>query len=186
MILSSRLSIDKSNSFFIKKKHKNVIIKNIYRKMELTSDSHFYNIPVNTSFSSVHIPTNVYDMSPPVVNDIKKTEILDNIFRQNYESDPALSWQYFGSVTGMLRQYPAMEWKTNPTLEISADKAEDEDKNEEKDKNEDEEEDEKEEADIYDCRVRSWFIEAATCSKDMVILMDTSGSMTGMGKTIGK
>ncbi|PBC33968.1 Voltage-dependent calcium channel subunit alpha-2/delta-3 [Apis cerana cerana] len=161
--------------------------KNIdaYRKMELTSDSHFYNIPVNTSFSSVHIPTNVYDMSPPVVNDIKKTEILDNIFRQNYESDPALSWQYFGSVTGMLRQYPAMEWKTNPTLEISADKAEDEDKNEDKDKNEDEEEDEKEEADIYDCRVRSWFIEAATCSKDMVILMDTSGSMTGMGKTIG-
>lgn len=186
MILSSRLSIDKSNSFFIKKKHKNVIIKNIYRKMELTSDSHFYNIPVNTSFSSVHIPTNVYDMSSPVVNDIKKTEILDNIFRQNYESDPALSWQYFGSVTGMLRQYPAMEWKTNPTLEISADKAEDEDKNEDKDKNEDEEEDEKEEADIYDCRVRSWFIEAATCSKDMVILMDTSGSMTGMGKTIGK
>lgn len=159
--------------------------------MKLTPDSHFYNIPVNTSFSSVHIPTNVYDMSPSVVNDIKKTEILDNIFRQNYESDPALSWQYFGSVTGMLRQYPAMEWKTNPTLEISAEDEEEnknktEDEKKSKDEDEEEEEKDKEEADIYDCRVRSWFIEAATCSKDMVILMDTSGSMTGMGKTIGK
>lgn len=146
--------------------------------MELTPDSHFYNIPVNTSFSSVHIPTNVYDMSPAVAEDIEKTEILDNIFRQNYESDPALSWQYFGSVTGMLRQYPAMQWKTVPTENI-------EDKGE-TDEEEEMEEEGEEGTDIYDCRVRSWFIEAATCSKDMVILMDTSGSMTGMGKTIGE
>lgn len=149
--------------------------------MELTPDSHFYNIPVNTSFSSVHIPTNVYDLSPAVAEDIKKTEILDYIFRQNYESDPALSWQYFGSVTGMLRQYPAMQWRTDPT-ENNEDA---EEKKEEKKKDDDDGEGE-EGADIYDCRVRSWFIEAATCSKDMVILMDTSGSMTGMGKTIGR
>ncbi|KAK9295755.1 hypothetical protein QLX08_009981 [Tetragonisca angustula] len=142
-----------------------------YREIELTADSHFYNIPVNTSFSSVHIPTNVYDMSPAVAEDIKKTENLDDTFRQNYESDPALSWQYFGSVTGMLRQYPAMQWRTDPTQN-----------NEEIGQKEEGEE----EADIYDCRVRSWFIEAATCSKDMVILMDTSGSMTGMGKTIAR
>lgn len=130
--------------------------------MELTSDSHFYNIPVNTSYSSVHIPTNVFDLKRDVVEDILKTEPLDDMFRKNYESDPALSWQYFGSVTGMLRQYPAMQWRT---LE-----------NEQK----------KPIADLYDCRVRSWFIEASTCSKDMVILMDVSGSMTGMGKTIGR
>ncbi|CAL7949540.1 unnamed protein product [Xylocopa violacea] len=152
----------------------NNMVKNnsSYREIELTPDSHFYNIPVNTEFSSVHVPTNVYDLSPAVAEDIKKTEALDIIFRQNYESDPALSWQYFGSVTGMLRQYPAMQWRTDPT---------------EKDDEEEEKEDEDDEpADIYDCRVRSWFIEAATCSKDMVILMDTSGSMTGMGKTIAR
>lgn len=131
--------------------------------MELIPDSHFYNIPVNTSYSSVHIPTNVYDLSRDVVEDIMKTEELDDVFRQNYESDPALSWQYFGSVTGMLRQYPAMQWKTP-------------DRNEK---------DDNPPADLYDCRVRSWFIETATCSKDMVILIDNSGSMTGMGKTIG-
>lgn len=133
-----------------------------FRKMELTADSHFYNIPVNTSFSSVHIPTNVFDHAAKVMEDIMRSEPLDDIFRQNYESDPALSWQYFGSVTGMLRQYPAMEWRTSTIYN-----------------------DENEPADLYDCRLRSWFIEAATCSKDMVILMDTSGSMTGMGKTIG-
>ncbi|KAK2575608.1 hypothetical protein KPH14_011312 [Odynerus spinipes] len=136
--------------------------KKVYRQMELSPDSHFYNIPVNTNHSSVHIPTNVYDLSRAVVEDIKKTETLDETFRQNYESDPALSWQYFGSVTGMLRQYPSMQWRT------------------------DDPETDDEGVDLYDCRVRSWFIEAATCSKDMVILMDTSGSMTGMGLTIAR
>ncbi|XP_076233881.1 ca[2+] channel Muscle-specific alpha2/delta subunit isoform X2 [Calliopsis andreniformis] len=181
---------------------------NVYRKIKLTPDSHFYNIPVNTSFSSVHIPTNVYDMTPAVVEDIKKTEILDKVFRQNYESDPALSWQYFGSVTGMLRQYPAMQWRTDVTennmvgedeekkpeeskvdeeTENSANATDiEEAKNSKEEKDIEQDEEEEKPADIYDCRVRSWFIEAATCSKDMVILMDTSGSMTGMGKTIAR
>ncbi|XP_012275945.1 voltage-dependent calcium channel subunit alpha-2/delta-3 [Orussus abietinus] len=131
----------------------------MYRNISLNRDSHFYNIPVNTNFSSVHVPTIVYDKSPTVAEAIAWSETLDDIFRQNYRTDPALSWQYFGSTTGILRQYPAMQWKTG----VSGD-----------------------EVDLYDCRIRSWYIEAATCSKYVVILVDNSGSMTGIGKTIAR
>ncbi|KAG5312428.1 CA2D3 protein, partial [Acromyrmex insinuator] len=168
----------------------------VFRDMELISDSHFYNIPVNTTYSSVHIPINVYDLTQDVAEDIARTEPLDDIFRQNYESDPALSWQYFGTVTGVLRQYPAMQWRTN--LKDTND--DDDNDNTTKDNNnnnvsnnediddvnDNDDDDDDSPADEYDCRLRNWFIEATTCSKDMVILMDVSGSMKGFGKTIAK
>lgn len=34
---------------------------NTYNPFWLYQDTHFYNIHVNTSISSVHVPTNVYD-----------------------------------------------------------------------------------------------------------------------------
>lgn len=37
---------------------------------------------------------------------IQWSEALDNVFVQNYNSDPALSWQYFGSPSGIMRHYP--------------------------------------------------------------------------------
>lgn len=41
-----------------------------------------------------------------VQNAIKWSEHLDPLFVNNYEMDPSLSWQYFGSSTGFLRRYP--------------------------------------------------------------------------------
>lgn len=35
----------------------------LYKNMTLDQDTHFYNISVNTTHSSVHVPTNVYDQS---------------------------------------------------------------------------------------------------------------------------
>lgn len=35
--------------------------KQMYRKMTLNNDTHFYNLMVNTNYSSVHVPINIYD-----------------------------------------------------------------------------------------------------------------------------
>ena len=71
----------------------------------------FSDTPVDTSMSVVHVPTNVYDGDPKVANDIKWSKGLDNAFKNNYIEDPEISWQYFGSTNGFLRQYPAEAWE---------------------------------------------------------------------------
>ncbi|EAT48840.1 AAEL000121-PA, partial [Aedes aegypti] len=125
------------------------------KEIVLTKKKHFFNEAVNTSVSSVHVPTNVYDRATEVIKAIKWSEALDSIFYNNYIGDPTLTWQYFGSSTGFLRQFPATKWVEDPV-------------------------------DLYDCRLRSWYIEAANSPKDVIILVDSSGSMTGQRKDIAK
>ena len=48
-----------------------------------------------------------------VVNAIDWSKGLDHVFIDNYNRDPSLSWQYFGSSTGFMRQYPAIKWMTS-------------------------------------------------------------------------
>lgn len=120
----------------------------------LKNDTHFGG-NVNLSMSAVHVPTNVYDGAPDVIRAIWWSEMLDKTFIDNYQNDPALSWQYFGSSTGFMRQFPATRWQMEPV-------------------------------DLFDCRTRSWYIEAAASPKDMLILVDTSGSMMGMRKEIAR
>ncbi|XP_039148659.1 voltage-dependent calcium channel subunit alpha-2/delta-3 isoform X7 [Drosophila simulans] len=116
----------------------------------------FHNTPVNFSVSSVHVPVNVFDRAPDVIKAIQWSENLDQIFRDNYKNDPTLSWQFFGSSTGFMRQFPASKWRKDVPV------------------------------DLYDCRLRSWYMEAATSPKDIVILMDGSGSMLGQRLDIAK
>ena len=40
--------------------------------------------------------------------------------------------------------------------------------------------------DLFDCRLRPWYLQAAASAKDVFILVDTSGSMTGVRKEIAK
>ena len=63
----------------------------------------------------------------------------------------------FFLLLGFMRQYPAMKWMTSET-----------------------------DPDLYDARMRDWYIKAAASPKEIVILLDTSGSMTGLRKEIAK
>jgi len=127
------------------------------RELALVRSRIFGNAEVNTSVSAVHVPTNVYDGIPAVMNGILWSDQLDRIFESNHNSDPSLSWQFFGSSTGFMRQYPASKWANGEM-----------------------------EPDLFDCRLRPWYLQAAASPKDLFILVDTSGSMTGVRKEIAK
>ncbi|XP_065211727.1 voltage-dependent calcium channel subunit alpha-2/delta-3-like [Planococcus citri] len=125
-----------------------------FESMNLSVDPHFNYVLVNTDYSSVHVPTNIYDRWDRVIEPIVWSEKLDETFKENYDKDTSLMWQYFASTSGFLRHFPAYRWAMEP--------------------------------DKYDCRKRIWYVQAATCSKEVIILIDNSGTMYGMRNTIAQ
>ncbi|XP_031239916.1 voltage-dependent calcium channel subunit alpha-2/delta-4 [Mastomys coucha] len=123
----------------------------------LESDAHFSNLRVNVSMSSVQLPTNVYNKDPDILNGVYMSEALNPVFVENFQRDPTLTWQYFGSSTGFFRIYPGIKWTPDENGVIT-----------------------------FDCRNRGWYIQAATSPKDIVILVDMSGSMKGLRMAIAK
>ncbi|EPQ07577.1 Voltage-dependent calcium channel subunit alpha-2/delta-4 [Myotis brandtii] len=182
----------------------------------LEPNAHFSNLRVNTSLSSVQLPTNVYNKDPDILNGVYMSEALNPVFVENFQRDPTLTWQYFGSSTGFFRIYPGEDMggiaqilsasslgirpqgsMAGPSLGIMAF------------------------LDVstqlglwssltepvnkpafvspgikwtpdengvitFDCRNRGWYIQAATSPKDVVIVVDTSGSMKGLRMAIAK
>ncbi|XP_010132758.1 PREDICTED: voltage-dependent calcium channel subunit alpha-2/delta-3-like, partial [Buceros rhinoceros silvestris] len=123
----------------------------------LVPNDHFNNLPVNISLSDVQVPTNMYNKDPAIVNGVYWSESLNKVFVDNFDRDPSLIWQYFGSAKGFFRQYPGIKWEPDENGVIA-----------------------------FDCRNRKWYIQAATSPKDVVILVDVSGSMKGLRLTIAK
>ncbi|KAK1901962.1 Voltage-dependent calcium channel subunit alpha-2/delta-3 [Dissostichus eleginoides] len=123
----------------------------------LESNDHFNNLSVNLSLSVVQVPTNMYNKDPYIVNGVYWSEALNKVFVDNFERDPTLIWQYFGSAKGFFRQYPGVKWHPDEHGVIG-----------------------------FDCRNRKWYIQAATSPKDVVILIDVSGSMKGLRLTIAR
>ncbi|XP_056432369.1 voltage-dependent calcium channel subunit alpha-2/delta-3-like [Gadus chalcogrammus] len=123
----------------------------------LQSNDHFNNLPVNLSLSVVQVPTNMYNKDSAIVNGVYWSEALNKVFVDNFEKDPSLIWQYFGSAKGFFRQYPGIKWKPDEHGVIA-----------------------------FDCRNRKWYIQAATSPKNVVILVDVSGSMKGLRLTIAR
>uniref|UniRef100_A0A6P7F144 Voltage-dependent calcium channel subunit alpha-2/delta-3 isoform X2 n=1 Tax=Diabrotica virgifera virgifera TaxID=50390 RepID=A0A6P7F144_DIAVI len=130
------------------------------REMILTPNAHFDHLPVNTTLSSILMPNNVGESDTDVMNAIQWSENLDPLFINNYEGDPTLSWQFFGSSTGFLRRYPGIAWPPDDTISTVWQRP-------------------RSDRNVYDFRSSAWYVNAATSPKDLVILIDNSGSMTG-------
>ncbi|XP_054472944.1 voltage-dependent calcium channel subunit alpha-2/delta-2a [Anoplopoma fimbria] len=105
---------------------------------------------VNYSSSAVQIPTDIYKGSPVILNELNWTQALERVFIENRKEDSSLRWQVFGSATGVTRYYPATPWRAPNKI------------------------------DLYDVRRRPWYIQGASSPKDMVIIVDVSGSVSGL------
>ncbi|XP_045866600.1 voltage-dependent calcium channel subunit alpha-2/delta-4 [Meles meles] len=151
------LVFDYYNSVLINERDENGNYVELGAEFILESNTHFSNLMVNTSISNVQLPTNVYNKDPDILNGVYMSEALNPVFVENFRRDPTLTWQYFGSSTGFFRIYPGIKWTPDENGVIT-----------------------------FDCRNRGWYIQAATSPKDIVIVVDTSGSMKGLRMTIAK
>ncbi|XP_040201247.1 voltage-dependent calcium channel subunit alpha-2/delta-4 isoform X3 [Rana temporaria] len=145
------------NSVRINEKDDNDNYLELGNEFILETNEHFNNLMVNTTLSNIQLPTNVYNKDPDILNGVYMSEALNPIFVENFQRDPTLTWQYFGSSTGFFRLYPGIKWMPDENGVIS-----------------------------FDCRNRGWYIQAATSPKDIVIVVDISGSMKGLRMTIAK
>ncbi|KAM8883598.1 voltage-dependent calcium channel subunit alpha-2/delta-1-like isoform 1-T1 [Synchiropus picturatus] len=127
--------------------------KNRYVPDDFHVDPDFKRL-VSYNTTAVHIPTDIYEGSTIILNELNWTEALEDVFRKNKEEDPSLLWQVFGSATGLARYFPASPWIDSSK---SANKI-----------------------DLYDVRRRPWYIQGAASPKDMLILVDASGSVSGL------
>ncbi|XP_055506878.1 voltage-dependent calcium channel subunit alpha-2/delta-4 [Leucoraja erinacea] len=148
---------DYYNSVLINEVDENGNYMELGNEFILEENEHFNNLPVNTSLSNIQVPTNVYNKDPNILNGAYWSEALNTVFNENFLQDPTLTWQYFGSSTGFFRLYPGIKWMPDGNGVIS-----------------------------FDCRNRGWYIQAATSPKDIIILLDISGSMKGLRMTIAK
>uniref|UniRef100_A0A669CBL5 Calcium voltage-gated channel auxiliary subunit alpha2delta 4 n=1 Tax=Oreochromis niloticus TaxID=8128 RepID=A0A669CBL5_ORENI len=154
---NATLEFDYYNSMMINTADEDGNYVDLGGEFPLEENEHFNKLPVNTQMSNIQVPTNVYNKDPNILNAIYNTEALNDVFISNFQKDPTLTWQYFGSSTGFFRIYPGIKWTPDSNGVVA-----------------------------FDCRNRNWYIQAATSPKDIIIMVDISGSMKGLKMTIAK
>ncbi|XP_073670877.1 voltage-dependent calcium channel subunit alpha-2/delta-4 isoform X2 [Paramisgurnus dabryanus] len=154
---NASLEFDYYNSMLINTLDEEGNYVSLGAEFPLEENEHFNKLPVNTQLSVIQVPTNVYNKDPDILNGVFMSEALNDIFISNFEKDPTLTWQYFGSSTGFFRLYPGIQWTPDENGVVT-----------------------------FDARNRNWYIQAATSPKDIIIAVDISGSMKGLRLTIAK
>uniref|UniRef100_A0A8B9RKD9 Voltage-dependent calcium channel subunit alpha-2/delta-4-like n=1 Tax=Astyanax mexicanus TaxID=7994 RepID=A0A8B9RKD9_ASTMX len=154
---NSTLTFDYFNSMLINTMDEEGNFIELGGEFPLEENEHFNRLQVNTLMSDIQVPTNVYNKDPDILNGVYMSEALNDVFISNFQKDPTLTWQYFGSSTGFFRLYPGIKWTPDSNGVVA-----------------------------FDCRNRNWYIQAATSPKDIIIVVDVSGSMKGLKLTIAK
>uniref|UniRef100_A0A1I7T0N6 VWFA domain-containing protein n=1 Tax=Caenorhabditis tropicalis TaxID=1561998 RepID=A0A1I7T0N6_9PELO len=126
-----------------------------YMKKMNESDVHFVsNMVEQNSKSGIHITVESYQCDPRVMRDFDwtGTKFIEKTMTENKEKDPEMGQQYIGTYSGLTRMYPRRHWKVEPApITI----------------------------DLFDPRFRPWFVNAESVPKDIVFLLDYSGSVKG-------
>jgi hypothetical protein len=130
------------------------------RAIGIANDASFNNVAVSRKSSVVKLPSpaNESRNDPSIQQDVLWSAALDGVFRDNLAVDPTIKWQYFGAKSGMFRTFPGKRWAVPAsanTTELQRSGP----------------------TNTYDPRFRPWFVASATGPKDLLILLDTSGSM---------
>ncbi|MEQ2304236.1 Voltage-dependent calcium channel subunit alpha-2/delta-4, partial [Ameca splendens] len=103
---NTSLQFDYYNSMLINTIDENGNYVELGGEFPLEENEHFNNLPVNTLQSNIQVPTNVYNKDPKLLNAIYNSEALNDVYINNFQRDPTLTWQYFGSSFGFFRIYP--------------------------------------------------------------------------------
>ncbi|XP_066283523.1 voltage-dependent calcium channel subunit alpha-2/delta-1-like isoform X1 [Branchiostoma lanceolatum] len=124
----------------------------------------------NRTNSSIHIPVNIYEQDAHVLNVIAWSSHLDSVFIDNWQQNQEkLPWQAFASQTGVFRMYPARPMQPHRfgsrTLTLA---------------------DVPRRFDEFDARMTQWYQQTISSPKDMLILLDTSGSVEGRSLSLMK
>ncbi|XP_050452759.1 voltage-dependent calcium channel subunit alpha-2/delta-3 isoform X1 [Cataglyphis hispanica] len=128
------------------------------QEMFLTVNRHFDHLAVNVSLSAVLLPSGIKDSERDVASGIQWSEYLDLLFVNNYETDPTLSWQYYGATAGFLRRFPAISW---PPIEGTSGKFKSSSHH-------------RAVRDVYNFKMLNWFIGAANSPRDLAVLIDST------------
>ncbi|EYC43709.1 hypothetical protein Y032_0483g2295 [Ancylostoma ceylanicum] len=104
--------------------------------------------------SGVHVNIESYRCDPKVIRDFSWTgaESVEKTMAENKREDETMRHQFIGTYSGVTRMYPRRYWRVEPApITI----------------------------DLFDPKFRPWFVNAESAPKDIVFLIDYSGSVKG-------
>lgn len=120
---------------------------------------HFGKEKVSFLNTSVHIPTEIYNEDPKVLKEIYLSTGLDDVLKREVCTESEFShltrWVYYTSQTGMMRFFPDRRWSNDCDT-----------------------------PDLYDSRMSPWFVNSVSSPKDVVVLLDKSGSIKGLTQNL--